>query len=80
MEKTYRFINRETGEIFAVFPNEKEAAGFIRDFILPTHPQWLADFMVHVVTDDEATAYTLYDFAVQTRVIKGKVKAKKCVI
>lgn len=77
MTKSYMFINRETGEIIAEFPNEKEAAGAIRDFILPDHPQGLAELMVHVVTAQEATAYTLYDFAVQTRVIKGKVKAKK---
>ena len=77
MTKTYRFINRETGEIIAEFPNEKEAAGAIRDIILPDHPQWLAELMVHVVSDQEAAACTLYDFAVQTRVIKGKVKAKK---
>lgn len=74
MAKTYMFISRETGEIIAEFPNEKEAAGAIRDITLPDHPQWLAELMVHVVTDHDAIAYTLYEFAVQTRVIKGKVK------
>ena len=77
MIKSYQFINCTTGEITAEFPNEKEAAGAIRDIILPDHPQWLAELMVHVVTDHDAIAYTLYDFAVQTRVIKGKVKVKK---
>ena len=77
MTKTYLFISRETGEITAEFPNEKEAVGAVRDIVLPDHPQWLAELIVHVVTDQEATAYTLYDFSVQTRVIKGKVKAKK---
>lgn len=74
MTKSYMFISRETGEIIAEFPNEKEATAAIRDIILPDHPQWLAELTVHVVTDHDAIAYTLYDFAVQTRVIKGKVK------
>lgn len=74
MKKSYLFIIRETGEIVAEFPNEKEAAGAIRDYILPEEPHRLSELMVHVVTDQDAIAYTLYDFAVQTRVIKGKVK------
>ena len=74
MKKAYAFINRTTGEIIAEFPNEKEAAGAIRDIILPEHPHWMSELIVHVVTDHDAIAYNLYDFAVQTRVIKGKVK------
>ena len=77
MIKSYQFINCTTGEITAEFPNEKEAAGAIRDIILPEHPHWLSELIVHVVTDQEATAYTMYEFAVQARVIKGKVKVKK---
>lgn len=77
MDKSFMIINKETGEIVAEFANEKSITAAIRDIILPEHPQWLTEMSVHVVTDHDAVAYTLYEFAVQTRVIKGKVKAKK---
>ena len=74
MDKSYLLIDVTTGEIIREYKNEKEITAAIRDIILPEHPQWLAETSVHVVTDHDATAYKLYDFAVQTRIIKGKVK------
>lgn len=74
MDKSFMIISRETGEIVGEFTNEKSITAAIRDFILPEKPQWLSEMTVHVVTDHDAIAYSLYDFAVQTRVIKGKVK------
>lgn len=77
MDKSYLLIDRTTGEINQEYRNEKDITADIRDVILPEQPQWLIEKAVHVVTDHDAIAYTLYDFAVQTRVIKGKVKVKK---
>lgn len=74
MDKSYLLVDRTTGEITQEYRNEKDIAADIRDVILPEHPQWLIEKAVHVATDHDAVVYTLYDFAVQTRVIKGKVK------
>lgn len=74
MNKSFMIISRETGEIVGEFTNEKSITAAIRDYILPDKPQWLSEMMVHVVTDHDAISYKLYDFAVQTRLIKGKAK------
>lgn len=77
MDKSYLLVDNATGEIIQEYRYEKDIAADIRDVILPEHPQWLAEKTVHIVMGQDATRYTLYEFAVQTRLIKGKVKAKK---
>lgn len=74
MNKQYLIVDRYTGEIMQEFRTEKDVTMYIRNIVLPSFPQYLLEMVVHVATDGDAVAHRMYDFAVMTKVIKGKVK------
>ena len=75
MSKIYQIVDRTTREIVQEFKTEKEITAKIRNWVLPCRPQYLLEYDVYVIEDGNVTSYpSLYDYAVQTRVIKGKVK------
>lgn len=75
MKKQYLIVDRHTGEIMQEFLTEKGITTYIRNIVLPSFPQYLLEMDVHVVTDHDAVAYRMYDFAVHLKVIKGRTNA-----
>lgn len=73
MDKQYLVVDRYTGEIMQEFRTEKDITMYIRNIVLPSFPQYLLEMDVHVATDHDAVAHRMYEFAVITKVIKGKV-------
>lgn len=76
MNMLYLIVDRYTGEIMQEFGTEKDVTMYIRNIVLPSFPQYLLEMDVHIAKGNESEAYRLYDFAVQTKVIKASVKQK----
>lgn len=74
MDTQYLIVDRYTGEIMQEFHTEKDVTMYIRNIVLPAFPQYLLEMDIHAAKGNDSEAHRLYDFAVQSRVIKGKVK------